>query len=97
MEGKDYYFIRGSIGGLIMEFNELLESSKHLADVWFELGLFEMSDLEEDDFLAYQKFAEDNPSEDDYIIFLSRHTKEDYGATTKAARILDMEEVSWKL
>ena len=55
-----------------MEFVELLSSAKHLADVWFELGLFELSDLEEDDFLAYEKFAEDNPSEDDLIIFLSR-------------------------
>ena len=80
-----------------MEFVEFLSSAKHLADVWFELGLFEMSDLEEDDFLAYEKFAEDNPSEDDYIIFLSRHAKEDYGATTRAAKILDMENITWRL
>lgn len=80
-----------------MEFVELITSAKHLADVWFELGLFELSDLEEDDFLAYEKFAEDNPSEDDLIIFLSRHCKEDYGATTRAAKILDMENIIWKL
>ena len=80
-----------------MEFVEFLSSAKHLAVVWFELGLFEMSDLEEDDFLAYEKFAKDNPSEDDYIIFLSRHAKEDYGATTRAAKILDMENITWRL
>lgn len=80
-----------------MDFKELIDSARHLAGVWFELGLFEMSDLEENDLTAYEEFAKKNPTDDSYIIFLSRHTKEDYGATTRAARILDMESVSWKL
>lgn len=72
-----------------LSIREVLNMAEHLASVWFELGLFEISDIDDEEVIKALDECDDN--ERAYYEILA---KADLGATSVAAQVFLM---SWDL
>ena len=73
-----------------LSIREVLNLAEHLATVWFELGLFEYGDIDDEEI----KKALDDLSADDERGYYEILAKADLGATSVASKIF---LISWDL